>query len=146
MHSLSWNCILSFTISYLQKNKDQCIVMHGRTLARILVNLDNFIGVIDMAVSIDVLECAVMACDHFAFLYFAFCSHSYCFEHFTKSPHLHFKLTYLHCMWLLHWHLQWHLENVCTGLQRKTLTVTKISYIYVCLNPNTYLVSSHIYS
>ena len=51
--------------------------------------VDNFIGVNDVAFSIDIIECAVMTCDHFAFLHCAFCSHSYCFEHFIESPHLH---------------------------------------------------------
>ena len=51
--------------------------------------LDNFIGVIDVAFSIDIIECAVMTCDHLGFLHCTFCSHSYCFEHFTESPHLH---------------------------------------------------------
>ena len=48
--------------------------------------VDNFTGVIDVAFSIDIIECAVMTCDHFDFLHSAFCSHSYCFEHFTESP------------------------------------------------------------
>ena len=48
----------------------------------------NFTGVIDVAFSIGIIECEVMECDHFAFLHCAFCSHSYCFEHFTVSPHL----------------------------------------------------------
>ena len=52
-------------------------------------SVDNFTGVTDVAFSIDIIECAVMTCDHFDFLHFAFCSHSYCFEHFTESPHLH---------------------------------------------------------
>ena len=34
--SLSWNCILSFTINYLQKHIDQCFFRHGRTLDTIL--------------------------------------------------------------------------------------------------------------
>ena len=51
--------------------------------------VDNFTGVIDVAFSIDIIECAVMTCDHFAFLHCAFFSHSYCFEHFIESPHLH---------------------------------------------------------
>ena len=34
--------------------------------------MDNFAGVIDMALSIDVIECAVMSCAHFAFLHCAF--------------------------------------------------------------------------
>ena len=46
--------------------------------------VDNFTSVIDVAFSIDIIECALMTCDHCAF-----CSHSYCFEHFTESPHLH---------------------------------------------------------
>ena len=46
--------------------------------------VDNFTGVIDMAFNIDIIECAVMTCDHFAFLHCASCSHSYCFEHFTE--------------------------------------------------------------
>ena len=49
----------------------------------------NFTGVIDVVFNIDIIECAVMICDHFAFLHCAFCSHSYCFEHFIESPHLH---------------------------------------------------------
>ena len=51
--------------------------------------VNNFTGVIDVAFSIDVIECAAMTCDHFAFLHCAFCTHSYCFDHFTESPHLH---------------------------------------------------------
>ena len=51
--------------------------------------VDTLTGVIDVAFSFDIIECAVMACDHFAFLHCVFCSHSYCFEHFTGSPHLH---------------------------------------------------------
>ena len=51
--------------------------------------VDNFIRVFDVAFNIDIIECAFMTCDHFAFLLCAFCSHSYCFEHFTESPHLH---------------------------------------------------------
>ena len=46
--------------------------------------VDNFTGVTDVAFSIDIIECAVMTCDHCSF-----CSHSYCFEHFTESSHLH---------------------------------------------------------
>ena len=63
--------------------------------------VDNFTGVIDVAFSIDIIECEVMTYDHFGFLHCAFCSHSYCFEHFTESSHLHLQLTYLHCVWLL---------------------------------------------
>ena len=63
--------------------------------------VDNFTCVTDMAFSIDIIECSVMTCDHFAFLHCAFCSHLYCFEHFTESPHLHLQLRYLHCVWLL---------------------------------------------
>ena len=51
--------------------------------------VDNFRGVIDVAFSIDIIGCAVMACDHIAFIFCAFYSHSYCFENFTQSPHLH---------------------------------------------------------
>ena len=51
--------------------------------------VDNFRGVIDVAFSIHIIDCAVMTYDHFAFLHCAFCSHSDCFEHFTESPHLH---------------------------------------------------------
>ena len=51
--------------------------------------VDNFTGVIDVAFRIDIIECAVMRCDHFAFLHCAFSSHSYCFEQFSESPHLH---------------------------------------------------------
>ena len=51
--------------------------------------VDNFTDVIDAAFRIDIIECAVMTCDHFAFLHCVFCSHSYCFEHFTESSHLH---------------------------------------------------------
>ena len=29
--------------------------------------VDNFTGVIDVAFNIDIIECAVMTCDHFAF-------------------------------------------------------------------------------
>ena len=31
-------------------------------------HVNNFPGVIDVAFSIDIIECAVMTCDHFAFL------------------------------------------------------------------------------
>ena len=48
----------------------------------------NFTGVIDVAFSIHIIQCAVMTCDHFAFLHCALCSHSYCFEHFIESLHL----------------------------------------------------------
>ena len=51
--------------------------------------MDNFKGVIDLAFRIDIIECEVMTCDYFALLHCAFYSHSYCFEHFTESPHLH---------------------------------------------------------
>ena len=51
--------------------------------------VDNFRSVIDVAFSNVIIECAGMTCDHLAFLHCAFCSHSYCFEHFTESPHLH---------------------------------------------------------
>ena len=51
--------------------------------------VDNFTSVTDVVFSIDIIEYAVMTCDHFAFLHCAFCSYSYCFEHFTESPHLH---------------------------------------------------------
>ena len=51
--------------------------------------VDNFTSVIDVAFSNDIIECAVVTCDHLAFLHCAFCSHSYCFEHFIESPHLH---------------------------------------------------------
>ena len=50
--------------------------------------VDSFTGVIDVGFSIDI-EYVVMTCDHLAFLQCAFCSHSYCFEHFTQSLHLH---------------------------------------------------------
>ena len=50
--------------------------------------VDNFTSVIVVVFSSDIIE-AVMTCDHFAFLHFAFCSHSYRSEHFTESPHLH---------------------------------------------------------
>ena len=40
--------------------------------------VDNFTSVIDVAFVNDIIECAVMTC-----------SHSYFFEHFTESPHLH---------------------------------------------------------
>ena len=53
------------------------------------VPVDNFTSVIDVAFNTDIIECAVMTCDRLAFLHCAFCSHSYCFEHFTESPHLH---------------------------------------------------------
>ena len=49
--------------------------------------VDNFTSVIDVAFSNDI-ECAVMTFDHLAFLHCEFCSHSYCFEHFSESPHL----------------------------------------------------------
>ena len=51
--------------------------------------VDNFISAIVLAFSTNITECAVMTCDHFAYLPCAFCSHSYCFEHFTENPHLH---------------------------------------------------------
>ena len=51
--------------------------------------VDNFTSVIDTAFSNDIIECAVMICDHLAFLHCAFCSHSYSFENFIESPHLH---------------------------------------------------------
>ena len=54
-------------------------------------HVDNFTGVIDVAFSIDIIKCAVMTCDHFALLHCAFCSHSYCFENFTESPHLYLQ-------------------------------------------------------
>ena len=38
--------------------------------------VDNFTGVIDVAFSIDIIECAVMTCDHFAFSHSPFCSHT----------------------------------------------------------------------
>ena len=50
---------------------------------------DNFTNVIDVAFSTDIIECGVMTCDHFALLHCAFCCHSYCFNHFIESPHLH---------------------------------------------------------
>ena len=49
--------------------------------------VDNFKGVIDVAFNIDIIKCTVMTCDHFAFIHCAFCSYSYCFEHFIESPH-----------------------------------------------------------
>ena len=52
-------------------------------------SVDNFTSVIDVAFSTDITECAVMTCIHFAFFNCAFCSHSYCFGHFTERPHLH---------------------------------------------------------
>ena len=51
--------------------------------------VDNFTGVIGVAFSIDIIECAVMRCDHLACFHCEFCNHSYCFEHFTESRHLH---------------------------------------------------------
>ena len=48
----------------------------------------NLTGVIDVAFSTDIIECLAITCDHLAFLHCAFCSHSYCFEHFIDSPHL----------------------------------------------------------
>ena len=51
--------------------------------------VDNFTSVIDVAFSNDIIECAVMTCDHFAFLHCAFCSLSYCFERFPECLHLH---------------------------------------------------------
>ena len=57
----------------------------GYAIGEPLVNLTS---VIDVAFSNDIIECAVMTYDHLAFLQCAFCSHSYCFEHFTESPHL----------------------------------------------------------
>ena len=52
--------------------------------------VDNFTSVIDVAFSTDIIEYAVMTCDHLAFLDCAFCSHSNCIQHFIESPHLHF--------------------------------------------------------
>ena len=51
--------------------------------------VDNFTSVIDVAFSTAIIECAVMTYVHLAFLHCPFCSHSYCFEHFIESPHLH---------------------------------------------------------
>ena len=51
--------------------------------------VDNFTSLIDMKFSTNIIQCSVMACDHLAFLNCEFCSHSYCFEHFIESPHLH---------------------------------------------------------
>ena len=80
---------LSFTISYLQKHTDRCFVTWQNAGYDIGEPVDNFTGVIDVTFSIDNTECAVMTCDHFVCLHCAFCSHSYCFEHFTESHHLH---------------------------------------------------------
>ena len=44
--------------------------------------VDNFTSVIDVAFSTDIVEYAVMTCDHLTFLHCAFCSHSYCFENY----------------------------------------------------------------
>ena len=68
---------------------DQCFVTWQNADYDVGEPVDNFINVIDVAFSADIIEGAVMTCDHFAFLHFVFCSHSYCFEHFTESPHLH---------------------------------------------------------
>ena len=43
----------------------------------------------NVAFSTDIIECAVMTCDHLAFVHCVFYSHSYCFEHFIENPHLH---------------------------------------------------------
>ena len=51
--------------------------------------VDNFTGVIYVPFSNDIIECAVMTWDPLDFLHCGFCSHSYCFEHFTESLHLH---------------------------------------------------------
>ena len=51
--------------------------------------VDNFTSVINVAFSTDIIECAVMTCDHLSLLHCAFSSHSYCFERFTESPHLY---------------------------------------------------------
>ena len=89
--SLSRNCILSFIINYLQKNIDQYFRYAWQNASYDIGEpVDNFTGVIGVALSIDIIKCAVMTCDHFAFLHYEFCSHSYCFEHFTESPHLHY--------------------------------------------------------
>ena len=112
--------------------------MHDRTLATILVNL--FTGVIDVTFSVDIIKCAVMTCDHFAFLHCAFCNHSYCFEHFiVKISALRVANT---------------MASAVTSRADKRHSpahseahngpVTKISYIYVCSNPNTSLVSHEI--
>ena len=50
--------------------------------------VDNFTSVIDVAFSNDIIEYAVMTCDDLSFCHCAFCSHSYCFEHFIENPHL----------------------------------------------------------
>ena len=63
--------------------------------------MDNFTSVMDVAFSNDIIECAVMTCDHLAFLHCAFCNHSYSFEHFIESTHLQLQLIYLYCAWLL---------------------------------------------
>ena len=44
-------------------------------------HVDNFTDVIDVTFNIDIIECAVITSDHFAFLLCTFCSHSYRFEH-----------------------------------------------------------------
>ena len=36
--------------------------------------VDNFTSVIDLAFSTDTVDCAVMTCDHLAFLHCAFCT------------------------------------------------------------------------
>ena len=50
---------------------------------------DNFTSAMNVAFSTDIIECAVMTCDHFAILHCVFCSHSYCFEHFIEKPQLY---------------------------------------------------------
>ena len=51
--------------------------------------VDNFTDVTDVVFSTDIIECAVMTSDHLAFFQCSFCSHSYCFEHYIETPHLH---------------------------------------------------------
>ena len=77
------------SVIYNQLSAEVYRPMHRYAVYDIGESVDNFTGVIDVAFSIYIIECAVMTCDHFTFLHCAFCSHSYCFEYFTGSPHLH---------------------------------------------------------
>ena len=65
---------------------------------RIPKPVDNVTSITDEAFNTNIIECAIMTCDQLAFLHCAFYTHSYCFEHFIESPHLHLQLRYLHCV------------------------------------------------
>ena len=113
--------------------------------------VDNFTNISDVALSIDIIERAVMTCFHFAF--------------FTV------RFVVIHKLWAFYWKFSLALTlNISALHVASTLTpavtskarlhkfadkqhsaahsevhndpVTKISYIYVCSNPNTFLVRS----